>query len=46
MLINTYKLSVISILTDRDVRREFDCFFACKAINDFDKFISLTFTMI
>lgn len=46
MLINTYKLSVISILTDRDVRREFDYFFAYKKINEFDKFISSTFTMI
>lgn len=46
MLINTYKLSVISILTNRDVRRESDCFFDRKKINDFDKFISSTFTMI
>lgn len=46
MLINTYRLSVISILTDRDVRREFDCFFARKAINNFDKFIGSTFTMV
>lgn len=46
MLINTYRLSVISILTSRDVRHEFHYFFARKAINDFDKFISSTFTMI